>query len=148
METPFIYQRRVEFSDTDMAGIVHFASFFRFMEEAEHAFLRHQGLTVFSLHDRNILTWPRVHVECDFQSPARFEDILAIEVTIASHSSKAVTYGFNIRIGARAIAVGKIVAVCCQMIETDQGHSMKATAIPAAVRIKLGLDPTSPSTEA
>ena len=33
-------QRRVEFSETDAAGIVHFSNFFRYMEGAEHAFLR------------------------------------------------------------------------------------------------------------
>ena len=41
--TPFTTTRRVEFGDTDMAGIMHFANFFRFMERTEHAFLRTLG---------------------------------------------------------------------------------------------------------
>ena len=40
MADPFRTTRLVEFGDTDMAGIVHFANFFRYMESAEHAFLR------------------------------------------------------------------------------------------------------------
>ncbi|MEL7264077.1 MAG: hypothetical protein AAFP69_04590, partial [Planctomycetota bacterium] len=44
---PFSIQRRVEFRDTDAAGIVHFSAFFPFMETAEHAFLRSLGLSVF-----------------------------------------------------------------------------------------------------
>ena len=50
METTYTMQRRVEFSDTDMAGIAHFTNYFRYMEEAEHAFLRDRGLNVV-LHD-------------------------------------------------------------------------------------------------
>jgi tetratricopeptide (TPR) repeat protein len=37
--SPFTTTRRVEFGDTDMAGIMHFANFFRFMEAAETSFL-------------------------------------------------------------------------------------------------------------
>ena len=44
--TPFTTTRRVEFGDTDMAGIMHFANFFRFMEAAEPDFLRSLGLSV------------------------------------------------------------------------------------------------------
>ena len=40
MPTEFTIKRRVQFSETDMAGIMHFANYFRLMEEVEHAFLR------------------------------------------------------------------------------------------------------------
>ena len=46
MPYEFQLSRRVEFSDTDMAGIMHFSNFFRFMEAAETAFLRSLGLSV------------------------------------------------------------------------------------------------------
>ena len=42
----FKAQRRVEFSDTDMAGIMHFSNFFKFMEVAETDFLTARGLNV------------------------------------------------------------------------------------------------------
>ena len=38
--------RRVEFAETDMAGIVHYSNFFRYMETAEHGFFRSLGLSV------------------------------------------------------------------------------------------------------
>ena len=44
----FRYSRRVQFSETDLAGIAHFSAFFRFMEEAEHALWRAAGLSNFS----------------------------------------------------------------------------------------------------
>ena len=46
MKNAFVTRRRVEFMDTDMAGIVHFATFFRYMETAEHELLRKLGIPV------------------------------------------------------------------------------------------------------
>ena len=42
----FSLTRRVQFSETDMAGIMHFSNFFKMMEEVEHAFFRSVGLSV------------------------------------------------------------------------------------------------------
>ena len=46
MAYEFKVRRRVEFSETDMAGIVHYSNFFRYMEAAEHAFFRSLGLSI------------------------------------------------------------------------------------------------------
>ena len=46
MSTPFHTHRRVEFHETDMAGIVHFSNYFRWMESAEVDFLHARGLSV------------------------------------------------------------------------------------------------------
>ena len=39
-------RRRVQFYETDSAGMVHFTCFFRYMEEAEHAMWREAGLSI------------------------------------------------------------------------------------------------------
>src|SRR5437868_6014643 len=52
--------RRIEFGDTDMAGIVHFANFFRFMEAAECAFLRSRGLSVRMQWEGQAIGFPRL----------------------------------------------------------------------------------------
>jgi acyl-CoA thioester hydrolase len=49
MPEPYRTTRLVEFHDTDMAGIMHFASFFVYMESAEHELLRSMGLSVHSV---------------------------------------------------------------------------------------------------
>ena len=69
---------RVEFSDTDAAGIVHFANFFRYMERVEHSFWRSLGLSVQSRVGDHDVGFPRVKVECEFAAPARFEDELDV----------------------------------------------------------------------
>ena len=47
-------ERTVEFSETDMAGIVHYSNFFRYMESAEHAFFRALGFSVVAVIQRLI----------------------------------------------------------------------------------------------
>src|SRR5438094_10678058 len=79
---PFHTSRLVEFADTDMAGIMHFASFYRYMESAEHELLRSLGLSVYSEIGGVPITFPRVAASCDFHSPARCEDVLEIDVTV------------------------------------------------------------------
>jgi YbgC/YbaW family acyl-CoA thioester hydrolase len=72
MAAHFVTKRRVEFSDTDMAGIIHFASYYRYMEEAEHQFFRSLGLTVMQkVDDHTVLGWPRVSANCTFEAPQR-----------------------------------------------------------------------------
>ena len=115
MPQPFVTSRFVEFSDTDMAGIVHFSSFFRYMESAEHALLRSLGLSVFSKVNGEMLSFPRVSAHCDFRSPAHCEDDLTIEVAVARIGSKSVTYEFKVLRDATLIAEGGMTSVCCRM---------------------------------
>lgn len=114
MSTPFITTRRVEFRDTDAAGIAHFSVFFKYMEEAEHALWRSLGLSVKQLANGETMSWPRVSVKCDYQSAVRFEDVLQIEVRIARLGSKSVTFDFQITCEGRLVATGQMTAVHCR----------------------------------
>ena len=64
MSTPFRTTRRIEFADTEMAGIVHFANFFRFMEAAEVEFLRSRGLSVRIPFSLWVQSWQDVRTKC------------------------------------------------------------------------------------
>ena len=59
MPTPFHTSRFVEFSDTDMAGIMHFSAYFRFMEAAEHQLIRKLGFSVYTELDGDVVVCPR-----------------------------------------------------------------------------------------
>ena len=135
--THFRYVTLVEFADTDMAGILHFSNFFRYMERAEHAFWRSIGLSVHETVDGQIVTWPRVHAECDYKSPLRFEDQVEVELEITEIRSKAVLFGFRfLRSGtSEPAATGKITAVCVSH-ERARGQ-MRAIEIPPHITAKL-----------
>src|SRR3954452_18164404 len=115
MLSPFKVSRLVEFSDTDMAGIMHFSAFFRFMEAAEHALLRSLGLSVYSKVNGEIVTFPRVAASCEDHSAARCEENLGIDVTVERVGTKSVTYGFAFSHEGRKVANGKMTSVCCRV---------------------------------
>jgi acyl-CoA thioester hydrolase len=136
--------RRVEFVDTDMAGIVHFSNFFRWMESAEVEFLRSLGLSVAFPDDGHKLGMPRVSASCDYLKPARFQDVLEIAVTIRRLGTKSVTYGFDFTKDDEVVARGQVSSVCCRVAP---GRGLEAVAIPAGIRQRLeqARCPTSPS---
>lgn len=126
--------RRVEFRDTDAAGIMHFSAFFTCMESVEHEFLRHVGLSVMTPEGDGLVSWPRVSASCDFRSGARFEDVLEVELSIGRLGGKSVTYLYLIDIAGRRVAEGRIVAACVRMAH---GSPMRGIAIPAGILEKL-----------
>ena len=119
--------RFVEFSDTDMAGIVHFAAFFRYMESAEHELLRSVGLSVHNTWNGEAISFPRVAASCNFSSPARCEDVLDIEVAIKRLGGKSVTYQFHVRNDGREVAHGEMTSVCCRV---RPGELIESIPIP------------------
>ena len=129
----FRTQRRVEFADTDMAGIIHFTKFFNYMEEAEHAFLRSRGLSVVMMHQGRKLGWPRVAASCDFIKPVRFEDVLDIELKLARIGEKSLTYGFHFTKDGEAIATGQLTTCCCEV----RPDGMQGLPLPADLRAVL-----------
>ena len=104
----FCYRRRVEFAETDQAGIAHFSVFFRYMEEAEHALWRAAGL---SIAPRGQAGWARVSAAFDFKAPLRFEDECDIAVDIAEVGRRTVRYVFTFRHGDRLVGSGTMTTV-------------------------------------
>ncbi len=129
----FVSRRRVEFCETDQAGIVHFSNFFRFMEFAEQEFLRARGLSVAWQDGGERLGFPRVSASCDYLRPARFEDVLEIAVTVERVGERSVTYGFEFSRGGELLATGKLSTVHCRTTEAG----LKSVPIPDAIRAKL-----------
>ena len=134
MATPFQTRRRVEFVDTDMAGIVHFSNYFRWMESAEVDFLHARGLSVRLPWEGQQLGFPRVSATCDYVKPARFEDLLDVAVRIDRIGSKSVTYAFEFSLAGATIAKGKVTSVCCRIGKNNQ---LEGIEIPATYRARL-----------
>jgi YbgC/YbaW family acyl-CoA thioester hydrolase len=134
MPTPLRTRRRVEFVDTDMAGIVHFSNFFRWMESAEVDYLHARGLSVKLGWEGLPLGFPRVAASCDYLKPIRFEDMIDIEVTLERLGTKSLTYAFVFSHEGEPVARGKVTSVCCRVREDK---SLEAVEIPATLRARL-----------
>jgi 4-hydroxybenzoyl-CoA thioesterase/acyl-CoA thioester hydrolase len=126
--------RRVEFRDTDAAGMAHFSVFFVFMEQAEHELLRHLGLSVMLADEQGPISFPRVAARCDYQRAVKFEDVLDIEVALVRLGGKSVTYEFNFSHEGRPVATGQTTSVCCRLKHDTAPVSMK---IPDWIAAKL-----------
>ncbi len=138
----FVYTRRVEFADTDMAGIMHFSSIFRFMESAEHAFFRSLGYSVTLDEIDPALGLPRVQAEASFRRPFRFEDEIEIEFTIREKRTKSLTYGFELRkVGDPerfVAALGSMTVVC---VRRDHEGKMASHELPGELAEKIEAEP-------
>jgi acyl-CoA thioester hydrolase len=141
MAHEFRLKRRVEFSETDMAGIVHYSNFFRYMESAEHAFFRSLGFSIVTRDVDPPVGWPRVHASCDYVAPLRFEDEIEIHLLVTGKKSKSLSYEFRFRKlnGAEPIEVarGALTVVCVR----HEGNRMKAATIPATIAEKIEVAP-------
>ena len=133
MPIQFTTTHRVQFSETDLAGVVHFSNFFRWMEEVEHAYFRSVGSSVATLSDEAHIGWPRVSATCEFLAPVRFEDEVQLVFRIVRLGEKSLNYEVEFLSGGQRVALGKTTSVCCQI--TPQG--MKSIPIPAELRQRL-----------
>ena len=114
MASHFRDRRRIEFYETDMAGIVHFANFFRWMEEAEHEYFRSLGLTIVAKQDGAVhIGWPRVAASCNFHLPLFYQDVFEVRVTVERLGVKSISYHFELWRGADHIASGRLKVASC-----------------------------------
>jgi YbgC/YbaW family acyl-CoA thioester hydrolase len=142
---PFEFKatRRVEFSDTDMAGLMHFSNFFRFMETAEHGFYRSLGFSVATPETDPRLGWPRVHAECDYRKPLRFDDTVEIHLLVKEKRTKAINLLFKFRKvneePAVEVARGLLTIVC---VAHYRDGTMKSVAIPPEIGDRIQVAPS------
>lgn len=127
MYTEYRTKRKIEFADTDMAGIVHFTRFFIFMETAEHEFLRSLGTSVATEWNRDKIGWPRLAASCEYLSPLHFEDEVDIHLTVSKKGTKSLSYQFHFTHNGTDIARGELTTVCCI---TNPGEKLRAIPIP------------------
>ncbi|MEM9291178.1 MAG: thioesterase family protein [Acidobacteriota bacterium] len=132
----FRLKRRIEFSDTDLAGIVHFSRYPVFMEGAEHEMLRALGWGVHfdhEEHDGHPAGWPRLACATVYKSPARFGDELDLRLDILRKGTSSMIYGVTFRCGERLVALGSLSVACCLMAP----GMIRPVPIPAALAARL-----------
>jgi acyl-CoA thioester hydrolase len=128
----FTYRRRVQFGDTDLAGLVHFSMFFRYMEEAEHALWRAAGLTIARAGE--VTGWPRLAASFEFKAPLRFEDEFDVYVTVAHVTRKTMEYEFRIERGEVHVGEGRIKTA---LVSKRPDEPMKILELPADIIQRL-----------
>lgn len=133
-------RRRVEFAETDMAGLVHFSNFLRYVELAEAEFFEALNLPLISANRIQSLGWPRVRVQCNYAEPLYFRDEIEVLIFVKAIKIKAIEWGFRIfRIeqdGLQTrVAKGSLTTVHVKKDNIDRG--ITSLDLPAELLAKI-----------
>lgn len=124
--------RRVQFHETDAAGLVHFSCFFRYMEEAEHALWRAAGL---SIHPPGTeVGFPRRATSFEFYRALRFEDEFEVRIRVAAMDANTMSYRCDVSRGDDRIASGELTITC---VSKRPNEAMKTMPIPADIAARF-----------
>ncbi len=132
----FRLKRRVQFYETDAAGLVHFSNYLRYMEEAEHALWRAAGLSISPLGSE--YGWPRVAVSCEYKSPLHFEDEFEVCIRIVSMTEKSLRYACMLTSGQTLVATMSMTAVC---VAHSPDQPLRAVAMPPVIHERFQVSP-------
>jgi YbgC/YbaW family acyl-CoA thioester hydrolase len=129
-------KRRVQFHETDAAGLVHFTAFFRYLEEAEHELWRATGI---SIHPPGTeVGFPRLSTSFEFHQPMRFEDEFEVCIRVVEMKSRTLRYACTVSRGRQLIATGSLTIVC---VSKRPGRPMKAIPIPPDIASRFRVVP-------
>ncbi|KEJ88226.1 tol-pal system-associated acyl-CoA thioesterase [Sulfitobacter donghicola] len=118
---------RVYYEDTDMAGIVYYANYLRFIERARSDWVRDVGIDQLAMKEDGVVFAVR-RVEADYISPARFDDILEVRTTLDSLSPARMVMQQEVWRADDLIFTAKVQIVCI-------GASGKPVRLPAECRL-------------
>jgi len=131
--------RRVEFAETDMAGILHFSNFFRFMESAEAALFRELGAPLIETGPGSLRGFPRARASCDFSAPVRFGEQIEISLFVEEVRSRSIHYRFSfhrIEPGPRLRVAKGVMITVFATLNPDTG-AITPTDLPDELRRQL-----------
>lgn len=124
-----IHQVRVIFGDTDQMGVVYYANYLRYFEAARAALLRACGLSGRDLAELAV-GFPVTESFCKYRRPARYEDVLDVDIQVAHLGGAMVRFIYQVRRDGEVLADGHTVHACVD----DSGRPVR---IPARLREAL-----------
>jgi 4-hydroxybenzoyl-CoA thioesterase/acyl-CoA thioester hydrolase len=124
--------RRVQFHETDAAGLVHFSAFFRYMEEGEHALWRAAGLSI--APPGSEIGWPRLSASFEYHRPLRFEDEFEVCMQVTAVERSTIAYRCLLRKDGEAVATGRLTIIC---VRKRPQEPMKTISIPADIAVRF-----------
>ncbi|MBM4764982.1 thioesterase family protein [Bacillus sp. B15-48] len=124
------YSKRVEWGDTDAAGIVFSPNFYRWLDEAVHYFFESVGYPLTKVIKEEQITIPVVESKCSFQRPLKFADHFTIQTTILEIRDKVIKFNHDfIKDGEKIASAYQIRAIV-----DITGEKLKAVSIPPHIR--------------
>lgn len=120
---------RVYYEDTDLAGIVYYANYLKFIERGRSEWLREVGVDQRVLKQQGLVFAVR-RVEADYLSPARFDDQLVVESSLHAQTPARIVIDQRVLREGAALFVARVTVVCL-------GEGGRPLRIPADVAARL-----------
>ena len=130
MTSPHTFPLRVYYEDTDLAGIVYYANYLKFIERARSEWVRGLGIDQALLRAKQGIVFAVRRVEADYLRPAVFDDVLSVQTVLADHSGARLVLNQAVLRGAQTLFTARVTLVCLTAAGT-------ATRFPTALRRAL-----------
>ncbi len=121
---------RVYYEDTDLAGVVYYANYLRFLERGRTEALRALGIDQGRLKAEAGLVFVVARVEIDYRAPARFDDVVTVETALARRTPARVVMAQAVRRGEALLVEAEVTVAC-------MGADGRPRRLPEAVAAAL-----------
>jgi acyl-CoA thioester hydrolase len=113
-ETPQVFTLpvRVYYEDTDMAGIVYYANYLRYIERGRSEWVRAVGLDQNHMKDVEGIVFAVRRVEADYLAPARLDDLLEVATWVAEKRPARMMMGQEVRRDGQVLFRAMVTVVC------------------------------------
>ena len=130
MQSPHTFPLRVYYEDTDLAGIVYYANYLKFIERARSEWVRGLGVDQALLRAEHGLVFAVRRVEADYLRPALFDDVVTVQTTVSEHSGARLVLDQAVLRGVQTLFTARVTLVCLTATGTP-------TRFPATLRAAL-----------
>lgn len=130
MTSPHTFPLRVYYEDTDLAGIVYYANYLKFIERARSEWVRGLGIDQALLRAKQGIVFAVRRVEADYLRPAMFDDVLSVQTVLADLSGARLVLDQAVLRGAQTLFTARVTLVCLTAAGT-------ATRFPTALRTAM-----------
>ena len=103
---------RVIYGDTDQMGVVYYANYLRYFEAGRNEFIRAKGVTYREFEDEHGLALPVVEVAVRYRQPARYDDLLSVEVALSEIRRASASFEYRVTRAGDLIATGHTIHAC------------------------------------
>lgn len=125
-----LFELRVYYEDTDLAGIVYYANYLKFIERARSEFVRELGIDQLAMKENEGLVFAVRRVEADYLAPAKFDDILQVKTTVESVGGARLTLCQEVLRAGEVLFRAIVVLVAI-------GEGGQPARLPANIRLLL-----------
>jgi len=121
---------RVYYEDTDMAGIVYYANYLKYIERARSDWVRQMGIDQNAMRDNDGVVFAVRRVEADYHAPAKFDDLLEVRTVPQAVTGARLVMVQTVLRGEEVLFTALVTIVCLNA-------AGQPARLPANIRLML-----------